>query len=50
MGMLGKTLKGRSTKPGAKQVRRNVKYKQMNALQDSWDKKEQKTKKDKMKK
>jgi hypothetical protein len=32
MGLLGKTLKGRSTKPGAKNVRRNVKYKQLNAM------------------
>jgi hypothetical protein len=30
MGLLGKTLKGRSTKPGAKNLRRNVKYKKLN--------------------
>ena len=38
MGLLGKTLKGRSTKPGAKNVRKNVKYKQLNKTQDQYDK------------
>lgn len=37
MTMLGKALKGRSTKPGAKKVRRNVKYKFLNDLQDRND-------------
>jgi len=38
MGLLGKALKGRSTKPGAKNVRRNVKYKQLNQMQQDFDK------------
>jgi len=30
MGLLGKTLKGRSTKPGAKKVQANIRFKKMN--------------------